>query len=176
MSLDTNPGLSDSRVPAPSHHDLSSTWSNSSPHLSQAPGEDVQYPLWLNYYILPPMASEEAWSPKKTIESHVVATVESGCFSQLSAHPYYNKAKSQEFQRQCEQVICSLGPILLCSARVTFLDFLGETLSLQVYSLTLILIYSYVDLDKLYKPSKPLGFVSLFGFVYLFVFECKTSY
>ena len=63
LSLDTNLGLSDSRVPVPSHLDLNSTRDNSSPHHSQAsrtwlPNTHTD----LNYYTLPLGPLEEAWS------------------------------------------------------------------------------------------------------------------
>lgn len=46
--------------------------------------------------------------------------------------PYYSTAKSLEFQRQSEPVLYSLRTIL-CSARVTFLDFLKVTLKFTVW-------------------------------------------
>lgn len=55
--------------------------------------------------------------------------MKSGCVHYLSTCAYYSKAKSQEFQHQYEQTFYS--SILLCSARVTLLDFLGVTLSSQ---------------------------------------------
>ena len=130
VSLDTNLGLSDSRVPVPSHLDLNSTRDNSSPHHSQAsrtwlPNTHTD----LNYYILPLGPLEEAWSLQ--------------AYCKTSCHSQYRIRTSQLFVYTCLlqprssnvsvelSGVYSSGPVLPCFMRVTFLDFLGEILGLQ---------------------------------------------